>query len=170
MHSHNEHYQVCSRETQWPQCDRKKQKPLIPLCQTAAAGNLSFEVQKSEMSWHKPRVKPPSGSPCFERPPTGPASCGMVAAGLHRALCQPHWHHQRLCKHRTHSWAGTHPMFAITCIWSTSHAVQGGISLGHNSLKPFLMPRREWDDKVPVSLHSSHRQAGTTTGVNILSK
>lgn len=57
----------------------RNKNPLIPLCQVAAAGNLSFEVQKSEMSRHKPRIKPLSGSPCLERPPTGPASFGMAA-------------------------------------------------------------------------------------------
>lgn len=37
-----------------PSVMEENKNPLIPLCQVAAAGNLSFEVQKAETPWQKP--------------------------------------------------------------------------------------------------------------------
>lgn len=135
----------------------ENKNPLISLCQGAAAVNLSFEVQKAEMLWHKPWVKPLSGSPCFERPPTGPAPCGVAAReGSWTAQCTlqtPLAPSEAVQTQNTpFGTDSSHLIFAITCIWSTSHAEQAGTPLGHNSPKTFLMPRWEWGEKVPVPL------------------
>lgn len=137
----------------------KETKPPWSHCVRWLLQETSFEVQKAEMPWQKPRVKPPSGSPCFERPSSGPAPCGMAArekaAGLHRALCKPHQHHQRLCKHRTHLCQGLISPHFCHHLYQKHFSCSAGTPLGHNSLKPFLKPR--WESEMKKCLfHSTH--------------
>lgn len=143
----NEHYQLDMQQADtvttggW-----KETKPPWSHCvRWLLQATSPLKSRKPRCHGTSPQLNLSQAHLALKRPPTGPAPCGMAArekaAGLHRALCKPHQYHQRLRKLRTHPLAGTH-LTPFLPPPASEELPQVGTPLGHNSLEPFLMPRR----------------------------
>lgn len=141
---------MCSRDTRLPQHDRRKTKPPWSHC-------VTWLLQETPpLKYRKPRHY--STSPDLNLSQNYPVMKGHLLSRypvawqpegrqLDCTLCKSH--HQRLCKHRHTPLAGglISPNFCHPLHLSNSQAEQKGKLLGHNLPKPFLMPKREWDEK-----------------------
>lgn len=167
------------RDIKWPQYDKSKLKSPWSHC-------VRWLLQEtSPLKYRKPRCY--GTSPELSPPQTHPASEDHLFC-RYPVPWQPEGRQLDRATHSAnppitirgcantdfHLWEGDDTLFSPNFCHhlhlSNSQAQQRGKLLGHSSPRAIFNARMRVRWKVPVPLHSPHRQAGTTTGVGILSK